>query len=257
MEDADRLINLHISNYPSSFREKIEDDPKTLWAFAKRDDMNKKNVDMLVKTQKRHGVPIARLRCRFKSNMSGDAVAYLSHFFGKKILFTLDVCVGAHVCLETANIDPNSGLFVGAIGKVIDIVHDKSVGPNGEVGERLPKYIVVDFPSFKPPPGIEPWDKKNPTHVPIPPYTHICGKGCCIATFMPVQIAYAVTIHRCQGLEAGFDEGDRWTRTVIDPSDTKWEISQNLGTMYCSNSRGKTFGSKDEVYPQDSAIYWT
>ena len=45
---------------------------------------------------------------------------YPSHFFGKKILFTLDVCVGAHVCLETANIDPNSGLFVGAIGKVID-----------------------------------------------------------------------------------------------------------------------------------------
>jgi len=88
---------------------------------------------------------------------------YPSHFFGKKILFTLDVCVGAHVCLETANIDPNSGLFVGAIGKVIDIVYDKSVGPNGEVGERLPNYIVVDFPSFKPPPGIEPWDKKNPT----------------------------------------------------------------------------------------------
>ena len=87
---------------------------------------------------------------------------YPSHFFGKKILFTLDVCVGAHVCLETANIDPNSGLFVGAIGKVIDIVYDKSVGPNGDVDERLPKYIVVDFPSFKPPPGIEPWDKKNP-----------------------------------------------------------------------------------------------
>ena len=81
--------------------------------------------------------------------------------------------------------------------------------------------------------------------------------GCCVATFMPLQIAYAVTIHRCQGLEAGFDEGDRWTRMVIDPSDTKWEISQNLGTMYCSNSRGKTFGSKDEMYPQDSAIYWT
>ena len=78
-------------------------------------------------------------------------------------LFTLDVCVGAHVCLETANIDPNSGLFVGAIGKVIDIVYDKSVGPNGDVDERLPNYIVVDFPSFKPPPGIEPWDRKNPT----------------------------------------------------------------------------------------------
>ena len=54
---------------------------------------------------------------------------YPSHFFGKKILFTLDVCVGAHVCMETANIDPNSCLFVGEIVKVIDIVYDKSVGP--------------------------------------------------------------------------------------------------------------------------------
>ena len=44
---------------------------------------------------------------------------------------------------------------------------------------------------------------------------------------------------------------------VIDPSDTKWEISQNLGTMYVATSRGKTLGSKDELYPQDSAIYWT
>lgn len=163
MEDADRLINLHLSNYPPSFMEKIEDDPKTLWAYAKRDDMNKKNVDMLVKTQKKREVPIARLRCQFRSNMSNDAVAYPSHFFGKKILFTLDVCVGAHVCLETANIDPNSGLFVGSIGKVVDIVYDKSVGPNGESRDHLPKYIVVDFPSFKPPPGIEPWDKNNPT----------------------------------------------------------------------------------------------
>jgi hypothetical protein len=69
------------------------------------------------------------------------------------------------VCLETSNIDPNSGLFVGAIGKVIDIVYDTqhSVGPNTDGVESLPKYIVVDFPSFKPQQGIEPWDKKNPT----------------------------------------------------------------------------------------------
>jgi len=44
---------------------------------------------------------------------------------------------------------------------------------------------------------------------------------------------------------------------VIDPSDTQWEISQNLGTMYVATSRGKTLGSKGETYPLDSAIYWT
>ena len=73
---------------------------------------------------------------------------------------------------------------------------------------------------------------------------------------MPLQIAYAITIHRCQGLEAGFGVDDRWNRVVIDPSDTLWEINRNLGTMYVATSRGKTLGSKDKTYPQDSAIYW-
>jgi hypothetical protein len=76
-----------------------------------------------------------------------------------------DVCVGAHVCLESANIDPNSGLYVSAIGVVVEIVYDKdhSVGPNGKGEVSLPKYIVVDFPTYKPPPGEDPWDKNNPT----------------------------------------------------------------------------------------------
>jgi hypothetical protein len=57
---------------------------------------------------------------------------------------------------------PKPGLFVGAIGQVVDIVYDKSVGPNGNKRERLPRYIVVDFPSFKPPANVEVWDKNNP-----------------------------------------------------------------------------------------------
>lgn len=94
-------------------------------------------------------------------------------------------------------------------------------------------------------------------HVPIPPYEQICNRGCCTALFMPLQIAYAITIHRCQGLEAGFDKGDRWNRMIIDPADELWEISKFLGTMYVATSRGKTLGSKDQAYPSDSAIYWT
>ena len=58
----------------------------------------------------------------------------------------------------------------------------------------------------------------------------------CTALFMPLQIAYAITIHRCQGFEAGFDKGDRWNRMIIDPSDELWEISKHLGTMYVATS---------------------
>ena len=74
---------------------------------------------------------------------------------------------------------------------------------------------------------------------------------------MPLQLAYAITLHRCQGMEAGFDEDDRWNRMVIDPSDGLWERSQCLGTAYVATSRAKTLGSKDKMYPTDSALYWT
>lgn len=74
---------------------------------------------------------------------------------------------------------------------------------------------------------------------------------------MPLHIAFAITIHRCQGMEAGFGEDDRWNRMVIDPSDELWERSQCLGTGYVATSRGKTLGSKNVMHPTDSAIYWT
>lgn len=163
--DAERLINLHLSYFPHSFRAELEDDPKTLWAYAKREDMTKKNIELLIKTQKRRKVPIARLKCHYKSNLKngGTTTTYNSHFRSRKIQHQLDVCVGAQVCLETANFDPIAGLFIGAIGRVVDIVYDKSVGPNTSGQDQLPKYIVVDFPSFKPTNGVEVWDKNNPT----------------------------------------------------------------------------------------------
>lgn len=163
-EDAERLWNLHLTNYSASFRAELEDDPKTLFAFAKREPMRNKNTELLVQTHKRNKVPVARLKCHYESNKkNGNTTIYNSHFKSMKIQHQLDVCVGAKVCLETANIDPIAGLFVGAIGTVVDIVYDKSVGPNGDLKEHLPKFIVVDFPSFKPSEGFDVWDKNNPT----------------------------------------------------------------------------------------------
>ncbi len=124
--------------------------------------MNKKNREMLVKTHKRNNTPVAKLGYVFDSTYAGSS-ANLNHFYGKRILYELNICVGAQVCLETVNIEPCAGLFVGAIGRVVEIVYDKSVGPNTVVKDHLPKYVVVDIPSFKPPPGVPVWDRKNPT----------------------------------------------------------------------------------------------
>jgi len=160
--DAERLMNLHLNNYSSQFKEELENDPRCLWAFAKREDMNKKNTEMLVKTHKRNNTPVARLTYVANSTYAGSS-GNVSHFYGKNIIPELDICVGAQVCLETANIEPSAGLFVGAIGRVVEIVYDKSVGPNTVRKDHLPKYVVVDIPSFKPPPGVPVWDRKNPT----------------------------------------------------------------------------------------------
>lgn len=162
-EDAQRLANLHLENFSPDFREKLESDPKTLYAFAKQEGRKKMNLELLIKTHRRTRSPVARLKCYLSSNIVGNNTVYPSHFRRQRMIFNFDVCVGSQVCLETANIDPIVGLFVGAIGTVIDIIYDNSVGPNNEPKHHLPKYIVVDFPSFKPRPGQEVWDENNPT----------------------------------------------------------------------------------------------
>jgi len=123
IEDAERLINLHLKNYSQDFIDKISDDPKTLYAFARRDDMKKKNDELLIKTHNRRNVPIARLNCVFDNHKGNNAIP--RHFYGKKILYNLDLCEGALVCLEGVNINPNAGLYVGSIGRVVEIVYDE------------------------------------------------------------------------------------------------------------------------------------
>ena len=161
-DDSNRLMALHLDEYSDEFIEELENDPKCLWAFAKRAGMHKKNTEMLVKTHRSNKTPVARLQCVFASSHPGSSANH-NHFYGKNIIYNLDICVGAQVCLETANIEPSAGLFVGAIGRVVEIVYDKSVGPNGERIDHLPKYVVVDIPTFKPPEGVPVWDKNNPT----------------------------------------------------------------------------------------------
>ena len=164
-EDSRRMMRLHLRNYPAEFVNDISNDPKTLYAFATQQERKKKNVELLIKTQKNNQQPIARLNSIYQSNRGRTVNA--SHLKGKNTIFNLDVCVGAQVCLEIANINPIAGLYVGSIGRVVEIVYDQeyTVGPNGDrtVLSHLPKYIVVDFPHFKPPQGIDPWDRNNPT----------------------------------------------------------------------------------------------
>ena len=62
----------------------------------------------------------------------------------------------------TNNYEPKWSLFNGVLGAVIEIVYENIIGPHNKEN-LLPKYIVVDIPSFKTPKDVCVWDKNNPT----------------------------------------------------------------------------------------------
>lgn len=73
---------------------------------------------------------------------------------------------------------------------------------------------------------------------------------------MPLQVAYARTIHTFQGLSAGpVDDGKKkndYECIVCDPDEKKWE-GQNLGLLYTAVSRATTLGDESGL---NSAIYF-
>ena len=78
------------------------------------------------------------MNCVFDNHKGNNAIP--RHFYGKKILYNLDLCEGALVCLEGVNINPNAGLYVGSIGKVVEIVYDEqhTVGPKwGQINKDV------------------------------------------------------------------------------------------------------------------------
>ena len=73
----------------------------------------------------------------------------------------------------------------------------------------------------------------------------------------PLVPAWATTIHKFQGFEAGFDKTDIFNRLVCDPGDLKWE-QKCPGALYTTLSRAKTMGTANgqDDHPEDSAIFW-
>ena len=77
--------------------------------------------------------------------------------------------------------------------------------------------------------------------------------------FCPLVAAWATTIHKFQGSEAGNGEFAQFKYLIINPSDKRWE-QQQPGTLYISLSRGKTMGNEDheetQHFPKPSSVYW-
>ena len=72
-----------------------------------------------------------------------------------------------------------------------------------------------------------------------------CEKKCCIARFRPSVLAYATTVHKFQGFEAGFNEGDTIIHIIADISDLNWE-KKNPGVAFVVASRAKSIGTSHQ-----------
>jgi len=68
---------------------------------------------------------------------------------------------------------------------------------------------------------------------------------CCHVRFCPLVTAWATTVHKFQGFEAGHENTDRFKYLIIDPGNKKWE-QLHPGALYVALSRGKNM----------SNVYW-
>jgi len=116
-------------------------------------------------------------------------------------------------------------------------------------------------------------ENSNPNHhptieqqvVPIPMVTMLCKNKCCKATYCPLTLSFAKTLHTFQGQSAGpVNQGQQPNavdRIVVDPGDKQFE-SGNPGLLYMAVSRATTIGdtasaSQTAAAHLNSAIYFT
>ena len=129
------------------------------------------------------------------------------------------VCLahGARVMLTT-NLWVQVGLVNGAMGTVVAICYDDA----GESPPRLPIAVTVRFDSFSGP-------TLSDGSVPITPLrrTWLSTDKTCSRLQLPLKLAWAVTIHKCQGMTLN--------KAVVDLG--KKEFSAGLTFVACSRVR--------------------
>ena len=244
-EDALNLVNYHVGYLSDSKRKWLRENAVHLFAtHQNRQEFNLQQINELTSEDN----PLFLCQTQFKRRPDRNGVVrpgIKKHFKDGDIPSKCLLCIGAKVAISGKNFQPTWGLYNGALGTVKGIKFADGERPG--MG-HLPQYVLVDFPHYAGPPWIE----EHPTYVPIPTVDAPCSHDskCCFATFVPLVLAFARTIHTFQGQEAG--PGKTIEAIVVDIGSSKFE-STNIGLLYTAISRASTLGNGDV---NKSAIYF-
>lgn len=119
-----------------------------------------------------------------------------------------------------SNLWVENGLVNGALGYVEDIIYEENYSPP----DQMPRVIMVRFENCCPS------TYANSGCIPIPPITKFWKSGNinCSRKQFPLQLAFAITIHKSQGLTLD--------KAVVDIG----EKETSVGLTYVAFSRVKT-----------------
>ena len=210
------------------------------------------------------------------------------HFDDNDLVKFTSLCVNAEVAIKGRNFYPKWGLHNGASGTVRQIVFAEGNNPNN--GD-LPEYVVVEFKNLQLPTAVA--NECNKTvrlsnyfmflilaiayycyssstnkhyyyysfqlqnYIKIPMVELQCNQGCCKATFCPLKLNWARTIHTTQSMEAGPSTKSKkhdFFKIIGDAGTTDFE-RRNPGLLYTLLSRAITLGGLGEQ-ELNSALYF-
>ena len=231
--EAKYLLGFKLSNpyITSERRQQIQNE--AIWIFTTNSETEEHNKKKLASLINRRNPLMNFSYCLSGSQNSTKKKGMHNHFdIQDRKSRCVPLCRGARMSISQ-NIWQEKGLYNGATGTVIDIRMQQGTKPSNS----LPLYVILDMDEYTGPI----WDKQNPTYVPIPICNQLCEKRCmcCEMSFLPLNLAFARTLHKFQGKSVG--PGECSQIMVFEPGTTSFE-GHNPGILYTGLSRAKTLG---------------